>query len=145
MGRPTKYDRKFIQEVDRYLEENQDEEVQVVKQANSEKGYEMYDNKLKVKLPTIEGFALFIDVSKKTLYNWRDEHNEFLHALGKIEKEQQKRLVNMGLSGEYNSTIAKLILSSNHGMREKTETDITTKGEAVAGFNFIKPNEENKN
>lgn len=129
-GRPSEYKEEYIDKVDEYLEANQDEEVQVVKQSNSEKGYEMYDNKLKVKLPTIEGFARYIGVSKKTLYNWRDEHPEFLHALEEIEAEQKERLLNMGLSGDYNSTIAKLILSSNHDMKEKT--DVTTQGEKIS-------------
>ena len=33
------------------------------------------------------------------------------------------RLGESGLSGAYNSTIAKLILSSNHGMHEKSEVE----------------------
>lgn len=122
MARPEEYKKEYVEKVDEYLTSRQDEEVQVVKQANSEKGYEMYDNKLKVKLPTKEGFARFIDVSEKSLYNWEKQYPEFLQALRKVMIEQKERLQNMGLSGHYNSTIAKLILSSNHGMIEKTET-----------------------
>lgn len=128
-GRPTKYDKKYISKIDMYLKICQDEEKQVVKQS-SEK-YEMFDNKLKVKLPTIDGFARFINIPKRTLYEWKDKHPDFSHSLDKIVTEQQERLINSGLSGEYNSTIAKLILSSNHGMREKSETDITTLGKAI--------------
>lgn len=105
MARPTEYKKEYCEKVDEYLVLCQD----------------TFDtNKLKVKLPTIEGFATFLDVSKKTLYNWGDENPLFLHALQKINHEQKERLFNMGLSGDYNSTIAKLILSSNHGMSEKT-------------------------
>ena len=64
-GRPPEYNPDYILKVDEYLELNKDEEVQVIKQS-SEK-YEMFDNKLKVKLPTVEGFALFIGVSKRVL------------------------------------------------------------------------------
>lgn len=116
-GAPTKYKPEYIDKVDEYLAECQDEEKQVVKQA-SEK-YEMYDNKLKVNLPTVEGFAIFIGVPKRTLYDWRDVHEDFSHSLERIVEEQRKRLLNMGLSGDYNSTIAKLILSSNHGMSDR--------------------------
>jgi len=129
IGRPTEYKEEYIDKVDEYLKLNVDEEVQVVKQANTEKGYEMYDNKLKVRLPTIEGFAKFIGVNKTSLYEWEKVNQEFSNALGKIRTEQQQRLINMGLSGDYNSTIAKLILSSNHGMSERT--DITSKGEQL--------------
>lgn len=130
VGRPPEYKEEYIAKVQEYLEIHQDEEKQVVKQS-SEK-YEMYDNKLKVKLPTIEGFARFIGVNKTSLYEWEKKHPEFSNALDDIRQEQQERLINSGLSGEYNSTIAKLILSSNHGMREKSETDITTKGQAIS-------------
>ena len=128
MGRPTDYKEEFVQEVDAYLKECKDR-------------YD--DKKLKVNLPTKEGFMLRLDICKQTLYNWADKHKDFLDALSKIEKEQKKRLLDMGLSGEYNSTIAKLILSSNHGMRERT--DVTSDGEkleSVVAFNYIKPNEK---
>ena len=126
-GRPTAYDEKYIASVDEYLAEHIDEEVQVVKQS-SEK-YELYDNKLKVKLPTIEGFARYIGVNKTTLYEWEKVNEDFSNALDKIRTEQQERLINSGLSGDYNSTIAKLILSSNHGMRERA--DVTTDGKEL--------------
>lgn len=130
-GRPSEYREEYIQKVGEYLESHQDEEVQVVKQANQGRGYEMYDNKLKVRLPTIEGFARYINVNKTSLYEWEKIHPEFSNALDNIRIEQQERLINQGLSGEYNSTIAKLILSSNHGMREKSETDLTSGGLAI--------------
>jgi len=107
MARPTEYKKEYIDKVDEYLEAHQDSALD--------------SHKIKVRLPTIEGFAGFIDVSKKSLYNWGDENPAFLHALEKILREQHSRLINSGLSGDYNSTIAKLILSSNHGMREKAD------------------------
>ncbi len=120
MARPIEYKEEYIAKVDEYLELCTDEDVQELT-GLSAKGTELYKNKVKVNLPTIEGFALFIGVSKKSLYNWEKEYPQFLHALRKIEAEQQKRLINNGLSGDYNPTIAKLILSSNHGMREKSD------------------------
>jgi len=124
-GRPIEYKEEYIDKVDEYLELHQDEEVQVVKQS-SEK-YEMFDNKLKVKLPTLKGFALFIRVNESTLYEWDKHYPEFSKSLDKIRTEQYNRLINSGLSGDYNSTIAKLILSSNHGMRERTDTTTNDK------------------
>lgn len=111
-GRPTKYDSIFTEKVEEYLSEHVDE---------------TYDNKIKVDLPTIEGFALYIGVNKTTLYEWDKKYPEFSNSLNKILVEQQKRLINNGLSGDYNSTIAKLILSSNHGMSDRVEnkTEVT--------------------
>lgn len=89
-----------------------------------------------VNLPTIESLTLFLQdklkESKKyislntvdTYGRGEDAKPEFLGALQWIKCEQKKRLLNSGLSGDYNSTIAKLILSSNHGMAEKTEQTV---------------------
>lgn len=121
-GRPTEYKAEYIQKADEYLELNQDEDIQQLKQSG--KISDAWDYKKKVRLPTIEGFAMFIGVSKKSLYEWEKKDREFSHALDKIRTEQHNRLLNNGLSGDYNSTIAKLILSSNHGYKEKT--DVTT-------------------
>jgi len=89
------------------------------------------NGRMDVRLPTLEGFAVFIGVNKTTLYEWEKDHEEFSNALDLIRSEQQERLINNGLAGTYNSTIAKLILSSNHGMREKTDTDVTSGGERI--------------
>lgn len=131
-GRPTEYKEEYVNKVDEYLESNQDIdtiEFEVDGEAVSK------PIKLKVKLPTVEGFALFIDVSKRVLYDWEKEYPEFLHALDKIRTEQQQRLLDKGLSGDYNPTIAKLILSSNHGMREKS--DVTSDDKPIAGNTII--------
>ena len=59
-----------------------------------------------------------MDVNKAQIYDWEKIFPEFGHALDKIRAEQQNRLIDNGLAGTYNSTIAKLILACNHGMRE---------------------------
>ena len=136
-GRPTEYRVEYIKKVDEYLELHQDEEIQVIKGQSED--YTNYENKTKVKLPTIEGFSRFIDVDKTSLYDWEKEHKEFSHALNKIRIEQHDRLIHKGLSGDYNSTIAKLMLSHNHGYKEKsdiTSNDKTIKGNTVVFADF---------
>lgn len=123
-GRPTKYKASFCKKADEYLKIHQDIETKVLKKVSS-KG-EIYDNKLEVKLPTLQGFALFIGVNESTLYEWEKKYPEFSKSLKKIKSEQHDRLVHKGLSGDYNPMIAKLILSSNHGYRERV--DGTTNG-----------------
>ena len=114
-GQPTYYNKKYVERVEDYLKNNVDL-VDVI----TEDG-ETPPKQSKVKLPTIEGFARFIGVPRRTIYEWRDKHIEFSHTLDKILIEQQERLINKGLAGDYNSTIAKLILSSNHGMAERKD------------------------
>lgn len=132
IGRPSEYDPKFIQSVDEYLATRQDQEVDTYESEKS--GKTIYSSKIKVNLPTIEGFAAFIGVNKTTLYEWEKIHPDFSNALEAIRTEQHTRLLDNGLSGDYNSTIAKLILSSNHGMAEKNATDHTSGGEKITGF-----------
>lgn len=131
-----KYEEKYIEEVDRYLKKNKDRNVKFLKQRSTEDKKDkssVYGNRLKVKLPTIVGFAIYLDVSEKTLYNWADAHSKFKAALSKIKSEQKQRLINSGLSGSYNSTIAKLVLSSNHGMKERV--DNTSDDKPINNFN----------
>lgn len=121
MGRPTKYDPSLCEKVDEYLALKQDEYKQII--IDTGEGEPKSVTKLKVSLPTVSGFSLFLDVNESTLYEWKGKYEDFSKSLGKIVKEQKDRLVDMGLSGEYNSTIAKLILSSNHGMSDKIQHD----------------------
>lgn len=108
-GRPTKYKKEYCEKVDEYLAMRQD----YIDDTNP--------NRIKVNLPTIGDFALFINVPERCLYDWREKHPEFSQSLSKLVKAQEKRLLDNGLAGTYNSTIAKLVLSANHGMAEKTE------------------------
>lgn len=129
-GRPTKYDPKFIDSVDEYLATRQDEEYQLVKSQGSSST--SFENKIRVRLPTLEGFAQFIGVNNSTIYEWEKHHGEFSNALYKIREEQRKRLLDKGLSGDYNPVIAKLVLSANHGMAEKQEVKTTPDEETQA-------------
>jgi len=118
-GRPTKYKESFVQEVDKYLEKKHDE---YIVQNDREK--------LKVKLPTIEDFAFnHLGVHHSTVWDWGKKYPQFSKALDKIREEQRQRLLEKGLSNDYNSTIAKLILSSNHGMKERQ--DVTSGDEPL--------------
>ncbi len=104
MGRPTKYkkeyaSREYIQE---YIE----------------------DCKTKKELVSLCGFAVYVGVTEQTLTNWGEKNSDFLGALGRIKQVSKKMLFDGGLANTYNSTIAKLILSSNHGMSDKQRIDI---------------------
>lgn len=137
LGRPCEFKEEYIDRVDFYLKEHQDEFFDYTK-SESNTGSSK-ERKIIVKLPTIEGFALYLGVNKTSLYEWEKKNEIFSNALDKIRIEQKKRLLDKGLSGDYNSTIAKLILSSNHGMSDRQDLDVTSKGEAIKGFNFVNP------
>jgi len=101
-GRPTDYDEEVISEFQEYLKQ--------CERLNE--------------LPTMQGLALSLNVNRDTLYEWAKHHPEFSDSLDILNNSQANKLMQKGLDGTYNPTIAKLILSSNHGMRERT--DLTT-------------------
>ena len=99
VGRPTDYKPEVIDELNKYLAEAIPENM---------------------KIPTVEGIALKLGISKKTLYNWADEHEEFLHALEVLKMKQKEALTEIGIFGgkEINATIVQLLLKVNHDMIE---------------------------
>lgn len=78
-------------------------------------------------LPTVEGLALYLNIPKRTLYEWaaRDDKAEFSHTLAVLKDRQAKMLMENGLRGDYNAAITKLMLSHNHGMYEKTAKELS--------------------
>lgn len=102
LGRPTKYDPSFVTDLPDYLSTTGKEQMS---------------------LPTIEGFALYLQIHKDTLYEWAKLYPDFSDALKTIELLQKQQLINDGIYGgkEVNSTIVKLLLQNNHGMKERTD------------------------
>lgn len=92
-----------------------------------------------VKLPSLQGLAAFLGVGTSTLDNWvlktedtplkEEERIEFLGTLNKLKGIQGERLINKGLSGDYNPTIAKLLLMNNHDMAEKSKEEHNLTGD----------------
>ena len=78
----------------------------------------------KVRLPKAEGLAIYLKVSRDTLYEWAKIHKEFSDILEGINQEQIERLIKKGLSGFYNSTIAKLVLAK-HGYKEESKQELS--------------------
>lgn len=131
-GRPTKYKPEMCDMVDDYLAIAVDEEYDYIK---SESGSSVTrEQKLRVKLPTVDGFASYLDVATSSVNLWATQYPEFSEALEKIKREQRNRLLDKGLNGQYNSTIAKLILSANHGISEQKKVDVTTNGKDVSSM-----------
>ena len=128
-GRPTSYDDTIIPKTEEYIQACIDEEDEF----HATRGVKSdgFQRLVRVRLPTIEGLAVILDVNKTTVYEWESTYPEFSNVLSKLRAIQANRLINEGLSGDYNPVIAKLLLMK-HGYAEKTETDITTKGDKLS-------------
>ena len=102
MARPTKYSEEILTSTQNYI----DSCVDTVQESGN-----------KVNLPTIEGLAYELRLNKTTIYAWRKEHEEFSNLIDDLLAKQARALINSGLSGDYNPTIAKVLLTK-HGYRE---------------------------
>lgn len=110
MARPTDYSEDILDKTNQYLSE-----------------WKEFDA-----VPSIAGLAVYLDLSRDTIYEWlkHPDKQEFSDITSKIATSQERTLINGSLNGVLNANISKLMLSK-HGYHEKTETDITTKGQSI--------------
>lgn len=112
-GRPLEYGHHIIEGAKDYLAQCKDSFI-------VENGTPVNQ----VKLPSIEGLAVFLHVGRPTIYDWKEKFQEFSYIVEEILAEQADRLLNNGLSGRYNASITKLLLNK-HGHSDKQETTIS--------------------
>lgn len=118
VGRPTLYNNDILIKTQEYIDSCEDEVTEFHKTRGDKS--DSFDRIIKVKLPTIEGLALHLNLNKDTMYDWREKHQEFSDLIDILLKKQADMLISKGLSGDYNPTIAKVLLTK-HGYREGTE------------------------
>ena len=117
-GRPTKYSAAIIKKTYEYLNLSRDEFY------NYQKGFgatDTYERRVMANIPTLEGLALHLNVHRDTVHLWSTRYPSFSDALDILMAVQRERLIMRGLSGDYNPMITKLILSANHGMKERVD------------------------
>jgi len=136
--RPTDYSEEILQKARQYLEKCNDDyelmkntevtQTKTIEWLSFEEKKETKLLKLKVKLPTIDWLAKYINVNKSTIYEWlkKSEYVEFSNLYNELMEEQAERLINMSLSNDYNSSISKLLLTK-HWYIEKSEVEETKK------------------
>lgn len=137
IGRPSDYHPKeTIKQTIAYIKANEEDEFYEVWNRHGERDKKKkwfvptLQTKRKVKLPTIEGLAYHLNISKETVYDWRKKYPDFSYLIGKLLQKQAQKLLENGLSGEYNSVIAKVVLTK-HGYREGFENEATAGGEPL--------------
>lgn len=119
-GRPTNFNQEVIDMAEEYRTEGYKKDGSII--------------------PSVAGLSLYINVARSTIYKWKEEEGKeaFSDILAKILSEQERLLLNKGLSGDFNSTITKLVLGK-HGYSDKQETEMNGK---IEGINVYIPQEE---
>lgn len=110
-GRPTDYNEETVTDAHDYVQNTQDRFDK--------------DGKRIVEIPTIEGLAMHLEVSRSTVYLWAKEYPEFSDIIERLQQKQAIALLNNGLAGNYNPTIAKVLLTK-HGYTERQEVETKT-------------------
>jgi hypothetical protein len=111
---------------------------------------EMAQNYLKdyeTVVPTIEGLALHIHVSRETVYDWykNSGNKQFSDIVNDLQSIQANTLINGTLEGKYNPAIAKLLLSARHNYVEKKEEKVTVEmPKPILELNELRSNDSNK-
>lgn len=103
-GRPSKYNDEIQTLADRYIFE-----------------YQSQDDVI----PSAAGLCVWLGISRPTLHEWDKKYPAFSNTLDAIRSLQEKAALNKGLTGEFNSTIVKLVLA-NHGYSDKLQQDVTS-------------------
>lgn len=102
--RPTKYSKEIQEKADHYVD-----------------NHEQYGDLV----PTVAGLAIQLGTVKKTIYNWSDQHDKFLHTLGRLNQRQEHKLAMGGLGNEMNANIVKLMLA-NHNYSDKVQQEVSS-------------------
>ena len=104
-GRPTKCTPELIELAKSYVENYNTEHGDVI--------------------PSVVGLCKALKVARSSVYLWAtDKDSEFSDILEQVMEYQQHQLINSGLSGTFNSTITKLILTK-HGYSDRQDTQLT--------------------
>lgn len=87
-------------------------------------------------VPTAAGLAVYLNVSKSTVYLWAEKNKLFSDTLKMVNAIQESRLSSGGLSNSMNPTIVKLMLS-NHGYSEKSQVDHVSSDESMKPTHIV--------
>lgn len=77
-------------------------------------------------VPSIAGLAKYLKINRSTVYDWMSHPDKkaFSDICSDIMAEQEEKLVDCGLRGEFQPTITKLMLTK-HGYSDKQEQQIS--------------------
>ena len=104
VGRPSKYNQELQSLADEYIYRYHEQEDVI---------------------PSAAGLCVWLGISRSTLHEWERAYDKFSNTLDAIKSLQEKTALNKGLTGDFNSTITKLVLA-NHGYSDKQQTDHTS-------------------
>lgn len=73
-------------------------------------------------MPSVAGLACYCGKSRETMYDYQKQSSEFSDIVASVLTLQESKLLNNGVTGVFNATITKLLLTK-HGYSERHEVD----------------------
>lgn len=75
------------------------------------------------RVPSRAGLCRALSIGKQSLYRWGELHEAFRMVLEQLALEKERKLINNGLIGTFNSNITKLMLAED-GYMDRSSIDI---------------------
>ncbi len=75
-------------------------------------------------VPSVAGLACFLKVARSSIYLWSKGEGPFSDIVDDIHSKQEQKLLTGGLLGNYNPSIAKLMLTK-HGYSDKQQQEVS--------------------
>jgi hypothetical protein len=122
-GRPTKYRAEYCTAILEYFNIPATTTAKITR--ITKRGTEIVDVETANPLPTIEGFAKKIGVSKQSVITWTQEHPAFLDAYTRAKTSQKEILVQNGLMGRYCEGFAKFVAINCTDMVDKSSKELS--------------------
>lgn len=146
-GRPPKYNKTMAKKLIKYFSVEPYREVEV-KHFDQKTGREWSTWEDRANdTPTFGGFCASVDISRETLYAWRDKHKEFSDALKRAEGLIENFLVVNGNKSLIAQPFAIFTAKNVLKWADKQDLDVKSDGKAVsvAGFVVEAPKDANNN
>jgi hypothetical protein len=120
MGAPTKFKPEYVEELTKFFDVDP---VKIVEDVyKTKQGTEIKkEREVSIQLPTVIGFCRKIGITKKTLFNWMEKHEDLLHAYTHAKDIQENIWLQCGLKGLYQPTFAIFAGKNMFGWKDKQE------------------------
>lgn len=133
-GRPTKYDKKYCDQIIEYFRVPSTRTVLQTEYYKDGDVKSEREIEVATLLPTFQGFADEIGVNDDTLVEWAKVHPEFSAAYSHAKKLQEKIWLQNSMSGLYNAQFAQFFGKNCLGYKDKTEVE--NSGEQTLNVNI---------
>lgn len=119
MARPTKYSEEMINLAQEYLDG-------------------AYETQWDSVIPSASGLSEHLDIHRSTVHDWANDPEKpaFSDIFDKIQAKQERILISKGLTGDFNSAIAKLALGK-HGYHDKQDSTHSNPDGSAMTLNFV--------